>query len=377
MSQPKASCNTAGVTFNPAQPGQQINWQQPSNIQLAPVPHQTQNVQQSGSSQVRQQNQNPLTDIFSVLQNLRFSSQKPANPTQTSSYQAPPPPNQPGQASNNAQNLQYTNQVPQSPKPSFTFEFVPVPPQKMAPESQIMQNSVPVQFLVNGQSQMASQTGQSYNTQNQPMHGSQQVSSAQSSLTSSSQGQPIVFTVNSQQPAGQNQPMVYTLQPAQPSSRSGNQQKSPQSTQPNIASDNPMALLMSQLQSPANPDMASLLPMLMSSKQEKSGGMKALLPLILNLLTDKGCDNKCGCPHCGCPYNNVEPTINGGYSNQVNYSQQGVTDVGNIVATSLQNVEETSQKEDVKEKKKYKTNEISDFSEEASDEDEEYEYDDD
>lgn len=363
-------------------------------MQQAPVSQQSQNFEQPGMNfQVKQQNQNPISDIFSALHSLRFSPQKPqgTNPLPTAScgykqnYEQVPalPQNQPGSTfSTGSNNPQYSNQVPESAKPTFTFQFVPVSPQNKAAENQqVMQNTIPVQFLASGQSQTASQQGPSYYVQNQPTNNmaSQQVPTVQSSQNnqnSFAQSQPIVFRINPQPTTGQSQ-SVYTLQPSQPSARSGNQQKATQSAQPNISSGNPMALLMSQLQSPSgNLDISSILPMLMNSKQEKSGGMKALLPLILNLLNDKGC----GCPHCGCPYNNAEPTINGGYSNQMNYSKQNLPDAGKITEPTknvVKIIEESSEVDITKAPKKYKTNVISDVSEEASDEDDEYEdYDD-
>lgn len=314
------------VNCNAVQPSQQINWQHPSNMQQAGLS------QQPGANT----QPNSVSDIFSALHNVRFSFQ-PTNPS-SCGYE------QPSTGSANTKNAQ------ESPKPSFSFQYLPGAPQN------VMTSAVPLQF---GQSQ--SLQGPAYFVQNPtPM--------AQIPQTSSGQNIPIVFTMVPQ-PAAAAQSIAYTLQP-QTSSRSSSQPKTQIAQGPNM-SDNPMAMLMSQLSSSGSPDMSSFLPMLMNSKQEKSGGgMKALLPLILNMLNN---DRGCSCPHCGCPCNN-EPTVHGGYSSLMNYSKDLK---GGLTTNKNEDIEESGEVEIVKVPKKIKTKVRKEVSEEVvedeDDEDDDYE----
>lgn len=349
-------------------PGIQLNIPQQGSVQNNPQQAFTSSSTQTNSFQPQLAvqnnpgNTNQLSDIFSALHNIRLYQTPNVNPsakygcisTQNtdqstiSSFANKPSVNQ-GASQTDSSKLQ----------PSFTFRFIPVTPQ-----SESLQNSQ--YYLSPATSQQAN-----YVSQPTPTNvASPQTSTVQSSTlipVSSSQvnpvqSQPIVFALQSPQyteiPGLSSQPLAQTPVMYSIQLPTTNQDNSQLQTSNNFPGDDQsmMSLLMSQLQNPSSNQSPTpaMIPRLLNGKQEKSSGMKALLPLLFNMLNDK---RSCGCNQCGhgCP--NQEPTINSGYSSQKNYSQK----------EKLQALKESDNNEYISKK-----NVISNDSEERSDEDEEY-----
>ncbi|PZC87236.1 hypothetical protein B5X24_HaOG201472 [Helicoverpa armigera] len=179
--------------------------------------------------------------------------------------------------------------------------------------------------------------------------------------SSQQQPQAIVTPIPSQQPyiTVQAQPLTTYLQNQQPQV---------------IEEPSLMSLILSELQ-PSQETQYPVYPPYPVQKESKSN-LKSLIPLIINLLKEK---NNCGCRNCGCPNNGCggvnntpEPTIFGGYANQMNYSQ-GTVETPTKTTTKENKVEEVKNK-NTKERKKLKKNAVKVESEEASEEnDSEYE----
>lgn len=403
-----------GINYSPQQGNtQQVNYQQQSSIQQAsnqpPL-----NLQQgesqpsvnlmSNSQLLKQPNQDLAANIFSTLYNIKQSAQNQracnivkGNPSKQNYEPLPQSQNQPNPPItvsapvNKPQNIQpsISNLLSEYSQvmPGFTFQFVP-------------NNNIPVQpnqqmFALPLQKASKNEEKQSYSVQSQPITNymsSQQETVMQSprvmmpgTQTNTVQHQPIVFTFQSPQgPAAQNQPTLSTTQTSQPilytmqtqpsSVLNQNQQILEVPSQKQIV-NNPstdkqplISYVMSQMQNQQGSGnmLSSILPAMLNTKSEKSSSMKALLPLIFNILNEK--KNCCGCPHCGC--NNSEqprpdPIINTGYSNHINYSQQKPEEVlAKMTENPDKNIESSSNNT------KQENTKVVDNSSETSEEDE-------